>query len=193
MNTKLLAVIFTLTFAISSLGIASAIDWKSIEADSVGTANIGKITVLTLSSEATIPHHTSELAGFAWVYDTNEAGHSAYAVTTHNAKEALELKQNVARDSTQNPDGWHAHNVILGGHAPANSDVCVADLSDAPTAGISFVGNTVLVKAKNSSITGTFAEEDIPARAFSITIDAGCVETVGSVAPLGLIITDTED
>ena len=119
------------------------------------------------------------MAGFAWFYDTGP--NTVFAITSHDAPILLDTDSyNEVRDSTQNPNNWHPHNVMLtDGMGQANK--CIADLSDAPKAGIAFDEITKLVKVnvKNSALKGDFPES-VGVVAFSIIVENDCPLTTGT-------------
>jgi hypothetical protein len=153
--------------------------------DSVTAVN-PNLTKLSLTATGTVPRQTPDLVGFAWFYSSGP--NTAYAITSHQS----------VRDSNQNPDGWHAHNVVLGAPPagyPADgpsadgvvADVCVAAVSDAPTSGIGINQSTITVNARTSTLTGTFPSPPVSA-AFDIVVDADCPPTAPSGLTLGLVV-----
>ena len=151
---------------------------------------------LSLSAADTIPRNTDELAGFAWLYA--DGSNTAFAITIHDADLNNDGKNDV-RDSLQNPNGWHGHNVILAAppeDTDENTTFCIAEISDAPNAGISFAkqGTEVTVNVRNSQLTGDISDT---AAAFSIVVDVACPITVPTVdvvppggLPLGIAVHD---
>jgi len=80
---------------------------------------------------------------------------SSFVITAHNADLNDDGKNDV-RDSKQKKDGWHAHNVVLGGPLPLPAPIstfCVISISDAPKSGISIQGTNIKVNVKNFAIT----------------------------------------
>lgn len=156
MNKTILGMSLAALFAVSIIGTASAaVDWQTIVPGSVTTEAKVKNSQLGLTVTNPVDQQTDDLAGFAWFYNTNADGYTGLAITTHNAKVALEAKKNPARDSTQNPDGWHAHNVKLTQVGPTT--YCVDDLSDAPSVGIAFgQDGSVKVNAPGSAVKSSF-------------------------------------
>ena len=187
LNTKtILGISLAAVFAVSIIGTAYANPtWLGLSDIAVEEKN--NITKLTGLAADDVPKITNDFAGFAWFYADGD--NTAIAITTHSADiskpNPFDYEDNNARndfrDSTQNPDGWHGHNVVL---APGteNSNFCVADLSDAPNLGISFNGDKISVKAKNSKLTG---EVLAAGTAFAIQVDADCGPTIGTEGYLG--------
>jgi len=142
------------------IGFASAAghpNWLGVDG-SDDTDKKNKTTVLSFVSADVVPRSPTQLVGFAWFY-AEASEHTAFAITSHDAPLLLDTDSyNEVRDSTQNPNNWHPHNVILGAGTD-NADFCIANLSDAPNAGISFDEDSLLVKVnvRNSVLTG-----DIP-------------------------------
>jgi len=182
MKTKtILGITLTAVFAVSMIGSAVAVQsWQGIVPSSVTVSSKGQTTTLSLAATSSVPRHTSALAGFAWFYDGGSK--TAFALTTHNAKQFAGTHQNPARDSTQNPDGWHAHNVVLANGA-GSATFCVADLSNAPIVGLKINNAQVSVIVKNTETTAPFNGH---AAAFSIIPEPACGSTIGSKIPLGL-------
>lgn len=160
--------------------------WQPITPGSVSiTSPNPNLTQLSLTASGTIPKQFPDLVGYAWLYASGP--NSAYAITSHQS----------VRDSHQNPDGWHAHNVVLAPPPPIPdtdgvlSTFCVAAISDAPTSGISIKGSSVTVNARTSTLTGSFAGV---AASFDIVIDAECPITVPTPTivpgglPLGVVV-----
>lgn len=190
-TSLLLGIIATIgiaTAAWPSMSSAAA-SWLGIVDGSVSVVEENpNLTKLQLTATDIVPMDTTALAGFAWFYD--DGPNTVFAITTHEG----------VRDSTQNPDNWHAHNVVLG-DAPATSDddvdasLCIAKISDAPFAGVSIDEDSpeVLVNARTSELTGTVQEL---AAAFSIVVDEDCPITepteqlVPGGIPLGIIVED---
>ena len=149
-----------------------------------------------MSAADTIPRNTSELAGFAWLYA--DGPNSAFAITIHDADLDGDGKNDV-RDSLQNPNGWHPHNVILAAPPPTadpSTTFCIAEISNAPNAGISFAkqGTDVTVNVRNSQLTGDISDT---AAAFSIVVDPECPITLPTASvvppnglPLGISVHD---
>lgn len=189
MNSKLLGATLAAVFAISSIGFAAAaLSWQGINSDSVDSKN-ANTTLLTITASDAVPQKTSDLVGFAWLYASGP--NTAFAITQHNANVDDDPKNEV-RDSTQNPDGWHAHNVVLG-NGTLNSTFCVAEIVDAPNAGVSINGDLVKVNVQNSALTGTLSSTTA---VFDIIIDGGCANTLGTEVteagplPLGIVVHD---
>ena len=192
MNTKLLGMTLVAAFAISTIGVASAhLDWQGIDSDSVVAKN-SKTTVLTIDATGTVPHKTTDLVGFAWLY-VETSSNSALAITQHQVTPGTAPK-NAVRDSTQNPDGWHPHNVNLGA-ATASSTFCITDIVDAPNAGIGIKDDLVTVNIRNSILTGDLSTASA---VFHIIVDVECPVTSGTETTvagplrLGIIVDDLD-
>jgi len=175
MKKQLLGIALTAVFAISMIGVASAhLDWQGIDSDSVIAKN-KSTTILTIDATDVVPQKTKDLVGFAWLY-VETSNNSAIAITQHQVNPDGAAPKNVVRDSTQNPDGWHPHNVNLG-PGTSNSSLCVTDIVDAPNAGISIDEDIVSVNIRNSILTG---ELSTASAAFDIIVDADCPITNGT-------------
>lgn len=164
-SKKVIAAIAVLALTASVMAPAMATSfasWQKVTSGNVVPQN-SQTTKLTLVAADAVPRHTSVLGGFAWIYASGP--NTAFAVTTHNG----------VRDSNQNPDGWHAHNVLLAS-GTGNSDACIAGVSDDTTAGISIQGNTLTVNVRNSTFTGSLSGSAV---AFSIQGDNGCSSGLG--------------
>ena len=198
MNSKILGISLAAAFAISVMGTAYAgvlPSWVGFSAPGVEVKD--DITKLTGLAADDVPRKTETFAGFAWFYENGP--NTAVAITTHSGDiskpNPFDYEDNNARndfrDSTQNPDGWHPHNVILG-DGTENSDFCVLDLSDSPNFGISFRGDKISVNAENEELTGDVLAAGT---AFLIHVDDDCPPTIGTEgylggngpAPLGII------
>ena len=190
MKTKtILGISLAAVFAISVIGTAQAAghipEWLK-GFDEIGVEEKTDITKLTATAGDPIPRRTNDFGGFGWFYDSGP--HTAVTITTHSADISkpndFDFEDNNARndfrDSTQNPDGWHGHNVVLTGGT--TSDFCIVDLSDAPEFGISFKKDKISVKAENSELTGPVLEDGT---AFNIGVDANCAPTIGTEDYLG--------
>jgi len=167
MNVKLilgasLAAVFAV-FMIVPVTATGPSSWQHVVSSSVNSENI-QTSSLSVNAADSIPRHTDVLGGFAWIYANGP--NTAIVATTHTG----------VRDSEQNPDGWHAHNVHLGpgGH---NSDACIIGLSDA-NVGLSIQGSTLSMNVRNSELTGTLSNS---AAAFTIVPDVGCGSGLGVV------------
>lgn len=163
MTSKIIvAAIIGVALTLVTTGSAfAASGWQHVVSSSV-TSNNDQTTRLSVTASDVIPRHTSVLGGFAWLYAGGP--NTAFVAVTHSG----------VRDSLQNPDGWHAHNVQLAFNASPNTAACITGLSDA-NAGLSIQGNTLDVNVRNSELTGTFAPGE--ATAFTIVPDQGCVVT----------------
>lgn len=167
MNTKLilgtsLAAMFAVFMIVPVMATGPA-SWQHVVSSSVNSENT-QTSTLSVSAADNIPRHTDVLGGFAWIYASGP--NTAIVAATHNG----------VRDSSQNPNGWHAHNVQLGspGH---NSNACITGLSDA-NVGLSIQGNALSMNVRNSELTGTLSNA---AAAFTIVPDTGCGSGLGVV------------
>lgn len=141
--------------------------------DSITAVN-PNLTKLSLTATGTVPRQTPDLVGFAWLYSAGPD--TAYAITSHQS----------VRDSLQNKDGWHAHNVVLGAGAGA-ATFCVTAVSDAPTSGIAINKSKITVNARMSTLTGTFFSPPVSA-AFDIIVEPLCPPTAPSGLTLGIVL-----
>lgn len=190
MNRRLLGMTLVAVSAISMIGIASAaLGWQGIDDDSVSAKN-KNTTLLTIDATDVVPQKTKDLVGFAWLYVATSSN-SAIAITQHQVNADTDPKNEV-RDSTQNPDGWHPHNVNLG-PGTTNSSACVTDIVDAPNAGVAIKGDLVQVNVRNSILTGDLSTASA---VFDIIVDSDCPITNGTEVTeagplkLGIVIHD---
>lgn len=97
-------------------------------------------TVLSLTAEAPIPHvERVILGGFGWLY---EDGNSALVVTSHYG----------IRDSAQNPDHWHVHNVTFESVNGGSITHCITSLTNDDTAGIPINEDDIRVIIQNNKL-----------------------------------------
>lgn len=168
---SLLAVLVVIS---SITAISAASSWQHIVP---GTVNIDKknsqTTELSLTVKDAVPRQTDQLAGFAWLYDPRTTRDTAFAITTHDADLDGDGSNDV-RDSLQNKDGWHAHNVLLGGTTRAGN-ICITEIRDAPTSGIALNQEDVRVQVRNDELSGRVLQRVV---AFSIIPDRDCPITV---------------
>jgi len=170
-SVKLIAIIFVvIAFSISMFIPAVANSpWQEIVVGSVSIQPDSPNTT-ELSIKSPVPYPPSEKikwAGFGWLYDD---GTSAFVVATHNGH----------RDSTQRPDGWHAHNVVI---APASTSTpgvshCITDIDGHTNGGVAINQDTLRAIFRNDVISGTFMEPPT-AISFDILPDAECLLGVG--------------
>jgi hypothetical protein len=136
----LLGISLAAVFAVSMIAVSAVEPWMSATGTS---ATKGNNFLLTVDAADTVPKNTQDLGGFAWAYAGGP--YALFAITTHQG----------VRDSHQNPDHWHAHNVnIIPG---TTTDLCVTDLSDFVEAGISMKGDQVTVQISSQKLTGPIA------------------------------------
>lgn len=186
--TKYLIYSLVAIIAASTISIATATYLEIVDAG-VSPKN-SQTTQLTITTTDDVPKRTTDLAGFAWLYENGP--NTAFAITTHNA-DVDEDGKNDVRDSHQNPDGWHAHNVVLAG-GTGQSTFCVTEIFDAPTSGISISGDSIKVNVRNSVLTGELSSTSA---AFNIIVDQDCpitvptTEVIDGGLPLGIVVTST--
>jgi len=181
MNSKtILAVSFAGVFAIAAV-IATPVfasdSWLGVDTSNIAAKGAG--FQLTIDATDTIPKNAGVgvLAGFGWFYDGNGPD-TVFAVTTHNP----------VRDSHQNPDKWHAHNVVAGASSDTSiADACIVSLSGYVQAGISIKGDKMKINVPATTLSGTLNQG---AGAFHIVNNASaCGETLladGSMSGLNL-------
>ncbi len=155
-----LAVAFLATMIMTPVFAAES--WQHVNSSTVTPLN-SQVTRATVVAADKIPTTTSVLGGFAWLYASGP--NTAFVAVTHNG----------VKDSTQNPNGWHTHNVSLG-PGGANSDACITGLGPDTFAGVAINGDTINVNVRNSQLTGTLSGG---ATAFTIVGDAGCGSGLG--------------
>lgn len=172
-KTVLLGTTFVVIFAMAMISSASASDsWLGVD-DSVINEK-GKNIQLLIDAADTIPKNAGEgvLAGFGWFYA--DGPDTVFAVTTHNP----------VRDSHQNPDKWHVHNVMASGSSDSGiADACIASLSGYVQAGISIKGDKMQINTNQNSLSGPLADG---AGAFHIVNDA-------SACPNETVLANGED
>jgi len=182
-----LAVILSTILVIGAVVPALALtSWQGPLVDWDVTDKNKNTKTLSLTASGVVPIHTTELSGFAWLYegvDPTDDKVDAVGITIHDADLNGDGKNDVI-DSLQKKSGWHLHNFILAPVVDKDPDndvetiatLCVDTIVDAPTAGISIQGADVKVNVKNSALLG-----DLPngAVAFAIVVDSeGCAATV---------------
>jgi hypothetical protein len=166
-NKILVAAIIGAVLALGTTGSAfAAASWQGVTSSSITPKN-DQTTTLSVTATDTVPIHTDVLGGFAWIYSGGPD--TAFVVVTHNG----------VRDSNQNPDGWHVHNVMLGGPGTVSA-ACIVSVSPDTTAGISIQGDTINVNVRNSELTSSLSGATV---AFSIVGDPGCTSGLGVVFP----------
>jgi hypothetical protein len=154
-----LTAVFAVIMIVPAMATGPA-SWQHVVSSSVNSKN-GQTSTLGVVASDNIPRHTDVLGGFAWIYSSGPS--TVFVAVTHNG----------VRDSNQNPDGWHAHNVNLAFGASPGSNACITGLSDA-NAGLSIHGNAISVNVRNSELTGTLSNTAV---AFTIVPDPGCAVT----------------
>jgi hypothetical protein len=153
-----LAVVF---LTIMMAPVFAAASWQHVNSSSVSPLS-SKVTKATVVAADSIPQQTSVLGGFAWFYGGGP--NTVFVAVTHKG----------VVDSTQNPNGWHTHNVQLAIGASSGSDACITGLGPDTFAGTAITGNTINVNVANSALTGTLTGGAV---AFTIVGDAGCAGT----------------
>lgn len=141
--------------------VAALGEWQTIVVDSVTIDPLNQnIVELSLTAAAPIPHvETTILAGFGWMY-ADESG--AYVVTVHRG----------VRDSTQNPDNWHSHNITFE-KAPGAASVthCITSIDDDVNAGIAITTDVLRVEVRNSEIASPLKDDPPTAISFDVIPD----------------------
>ena len=155
-----LAVVF-ITMMVAPVFAAES--WQHVNSSSVTPLN-SEITKATVIAGDNIPRQTSTLGGFAWFYASGP--NTVFVAVTHSG----------VKDSSQNPNGWHTHNVQLAIGASSGSDACITGLGADTFGGIAISGNTINVNVRNSQLTGTLTGG---ATAFTIVTDSGCGSGLG--------------
>lgn len=175
MNKTQTVTLLAVLVVISSITIASATSsWqiivpKTVEVDKKNS----QTTELSLIVKDTVPRQTDQLAGFAWLYEPKTTKDTAFAITTHDADLDGDGSNDV-RDSLQNKDGWHAHNVLLG-HTTRAGNICITEIRDAPNTGIALNQEEIRVQVRNDELSGKVLPRAV---AFSITPDRECPITI---------------
>jgi hypothetical protein len=157
----ILVVAVLLMVATVTMSATAQESWQHVDSSSVSPKNT-QTSTLTVVAAGNIPRHTDVFGGFAWIYA--DGPNTAIVAATHDG----------VRDSLQNPDGWHAHNVQLGGTG-ANSDLCITGVFDVK-AGLSIHGDTLSMQVRNSDLTGTLSNTAV---AFTIVPDSDCSSGLG--------------
>ena len=182
MKTKtILGFSLTAIFAVGMITAASAngfADWIGASDGGVEMKN-AKTWRLTATALDTIPEKdelAGVLAGFGWLYttiDPSDNNPDAFGITIHNADLSGDGKNDV-RDSLQNKEGWHGHNFIFAPGAGA-ATLCVKEIVDAPTSGISIEGDQVQVNLRDSQKLGAFIDTAV---GYAIIVEPACDATV---------------
>ena len=134
-------------FVASMIAIVSAQpSWLAVDSSNIAQKG-SKTYQLSIDAADTIPRNAGKgvLAGYGWFYASGPD--TVFAVTTHNP----------VRDSRQNPDHWHVHNVVAG--APSISDgtvdACIVSLSEYVQAGIAIKGDKMTINVPATTLSGT--------------------------------------
>ena len=178
MNTKtILGLTMTIALAVSVTGVAfAAASWVGASGGDaeMKNKNTWNLTVTALDD---VPRNTSQLAGFAWLYesfDPTDEDVDAFGITIHDADLNGDGKNDV-RDSLQNKEGWHGHNFVLAAGAGA-ATLCVSEIADAPTSGIAIKGDSVKVNVRDSVLHDTLMDDT--AVGYEIIVEPACGATV---------------
>jgi len=152
-STVIFSIILTLgfVFAVSdSIPVTAHGAWQEIVIDSVNVEAQGpNVTVLSLTAEEPIPHvERIILGGFGWMY---VGGDHALVVVSHYG----------VRDSVQNPDHWHVHNIWFESVGGASFSHCITKLSYDDTAGVPINDDDIRVIIQNSKLEGTLVDPPI--------------------------------
>ena len=190
MNRKLLGFSLVAVVAVSMMGISYAVPgWLNVV---VGSGEVveknSKTTTLLLNTTSAVDRKKSELAGFGWLYDgalpllgTDDDLVDAFGITIHDLDLDMDGKNDVV-DSLQNKQGWHGHNFKFG--TVQNNVLCVKEIVDAPTSGISFDEDTYVAKVnvRNSELLAPITDTAV---AYEIVTEALCPITIPT-ADIGL-------
>jgi len=156
MNTKtILGISFVAVFAvamISSPAFAGAHPPWLIVSSSTVTAQSPMVTKATVVTNGDIPRNTNVFGGYAFPIVGNPSW-GFLGITTHDP----------ARDSHQNPVGWHPHLVNVDG------SLCIKGVSLATNGGITIKGDTLMLRIPNTEIGGIISSST--AFAFFIVVD----------------------
>ncbi|HSB57887.1 MAG TPA: hypothetical protein VLD38_08790 [Nitrosopumilaceae archaeon] len=168
-SKTILVLSLTAVFAVSMItSVAASYSWLNVDLGNV-TVKGQKTIQLTIDASDAIPRNAGVgvLAGYGWFYA--DGPDTVFAVSTHNP----------VRDSHQNPDHWHVHNVVAGSTLSQNPavDACIVSLSDYVEAGISIQGDIMTINVPAVALTG---ELGAGPGAFEIvpTDSSTCGETV---------------
>ena len=144
MNTKtILGISFAVVFAvamISTPAFAGAHPPWLIVSSSVVDAQSSKVTKATVVATGDIPRNTDIFGGYAFPISGNP-NWAFLGITTHDP----------ARDSHQNPVGWHPHLVNVDG------SLCITGVSQGTNGGITIMGDTLMLRIPNTEIGGTIS------------------------------------
>lgn len=167
-------------FAVSVFGAAFASDnvplsWQTFDTSSITVLDKPKTTQLKLTADNIVPDRPSVLAGYCWFYTSGP--YTGLCATNHRLDIGDGDAARDVRDSTQNPDGWHLHNIKTGA-VTAGGHLCVTDLSDAPNGAVITDDYVVGVNVRDSVLKGTFNGH---AASATIVVDGGCTPTIGAV------------
>jgi hypothetical protein len=165
-NARLAAGI-TVTVAIAAiiaspvLSALAAPAYTTVTSSSVTSNPAGKKYVFSATTGGAIPHtpdsytSTKLVFGYAWL--------DAFPLVTPTNGVLAVIHPGVV-DSTQNPNGWHAHTATL------NAAGCVTGVADI-NAGVGINGNTVKINMRASEATVT-PTTFVAAAAFELVVDA---------------------
>ena len=177
MTKTILGLTMAVVFAASVTGVAfAAASWVGASGGDADMKN-KNTWLLTVNALDNVPRNTSELAGFAWLYESfnlDDDEVDAFGITIHDADLNGDGKNDV-RDSLQNKEGWHGHNFVLVAGA-GDATLCVAEIADAPTSGIAIKGDSVKVNVRDSVLADSL--QDDTAVGYAIIVEPACGATV---------------
>ncbi len=148
------AAIFVISMMASPAFAGAHPDWLTILSSTVEAQN-AKVTKATIVADDDIPRNTDVFGGYGFPITGNDDW-AVLGITTHDP----------ARDSHQNPVGWHPHLVNADGAG------CITGVSEGTHGGINIQGDTLTIHIANKQIGGTITSGE--AFSFLIVPDAGC-------------------
>lgn len=157
MNTRTYASVGGAAFAVVltlSLVVVPALaapSYTTVTASSVTSNPANTVYAFSATTDGTIPKVADSyiadqvlVFGYAWL-DVGTSPASAVVATIHPA---------AGKDSTQNPNNWHAHTAELAPTADCSGGLQVVGLAS-PTAGVAITGNSITVTMNANSATVT--------------------------------------
>jgi hypothetical protein len=154
-----------LTASVMAPAMATSFEsWQQVASSSVATHD--SKSKLSVTASGDIPQHTAALAGFAWFY--KDIPNLVFVGVTHKG----------VVDSVQNPNGWHTHNVVLGGvpSGDTTSNFCIVQVTKYTFANLDIKGNTMTITVDNSELPDALTGSAV---GFSIVPDTGCSSGLG--------------
>ena len=114
--------------------------WLTVESSTVDeqSPKVTKITIVADDADGDIPRNTDVFGGYAFPI-TGNANWAFLGITTHDP----------ARDSHQNPVGWHPHLVNV------DASLCITGISEGTNGGITLMDDTLMMHIPNKEIGGT--------------------------------------